>query len=68
MPLRVPVIDDDPQLVGIIMTGHGSTQEAVEAMTAGAFDFILKPFRVRLIRPILDRAVGVRGSAPRMPG
>jgi DNA-binding NtrC family response regulator len=39
----------DRHLVGIIMTGQGSIGAAVEAMRAGAFDFILKPFRTEQI-------------------
>lgn len=50
----------DPDLVGIIMTGVGSIHTAVEAMRAGAFDFILKPFRLQQILPLLDRAMGIR--------
>lgn len=30
----------DPYLVGIIMTGHGTLETAVEAMQAGAFDYL----------------------------
>src|SRR5438094_900901 len=29
----------DPELVGIVMTGHGAVQTAVEAMKAGAIDY-----------------------------
>jgi DNA-binding NtrC family response regulator len=50
----------DPNLVGIIMTGQGTIQTAVEAMKAGAFDYILKPFRLQQILPVLDRAMEVR--------
>ena len=50
----------DPNLVGIIMTGQGSIQTAVEAMKMGAFDYILKPFRIQQVLPILDRAMEVR--------
>src|SRR6188474_3095940 len=31
----------DPNLVGVIMTGQGTIPTAVEAMKAGAFDYIL---------------------------
>ncbi len=50
----------DPELVGVIMTGQGSIQSAVEAMKAGAFDYVLKPFRLQQVLPVLDRAMEVR--------
>ena len=50
----------DPSLVGIIMTGQGTVQTAVEAMQAGAFDYILKPFRLQTLLLTLSRAIGVR--------
>src|SRR5262249_3014167 len=50
----------DPNLIGIIMTGHGTVQTAVEAMKLGAFDYILKPFKLQAILPTLARAMDVR--------
>src|SRR5262245_36713554 len=50
----------DPSLVVIIMTGQGTIQTAVEAMKGGAFDYVLKPFNLQTMLPILDRALGVR--------
>jgi DNA-binding NtrC family response regulator len=50
----------DPQLVGIIMTGQGTVQTAVEAMKLGAFDYVLKPFKLQAMLPILSRAMQVR--------
>lgn len=50
----------DPNLVGIIMTGEGTIASAVQAMRVGAFDYILKPFKVSVILPVLSRALGVR--------
>jgi PAS domain S-box-containing protein len=50
----------DPHLVGIVMTGQGTIQTAVQAMQAGALDYILKPFRLSEIVPVLARAVNVR--------
>jgi DNA-binding NtrC family response regulator len=50
----------DPQLVGIIMTGQGTIQTAVEAMKLGAFDYVLKPFKLHMLLPILARAMDVR--------
>lgn len=50
----------DPTLVGIIMTGEGTITSAVEAMKTGALDYILKPFRLSVIYPVLARALTVR--------
>lgn len=50
----------DPNLVGIIMTGEGTISTAVEAMKIGAFDYILKPFRLSVIMPVLTRALAMR--------
>jgi two-component system, cell cycle sensor histidine kinase and response regulator CckA len=53
-------LEMDPSLVGLIMTGQGTVQTAVEAMKVGAFDYILKPFKLRAILPVLKRALEVR--------
>ena len=50
----------DPQIVGIIITGNGTIQTAVEAIKGGAFDYILKPVEFRTLMPILSRAMMVR--------
>src|SRR5258708_13025411 len=43
----------DPDLVVIIMTGEGTITTAVDAMKAGALDYILKPFKLSAILPVL---------------
>jgi signal transduction histidine kinase len=50
----------DAELVGIIMTGQGTITSAVEAMKEGALDYILKPFKVSVILPVISRALEVR--------
>jgi signal transduction histidine kinase len=50
----------DPDLVGVIMTGEGTIVTAVEAMKVGALDYILKPFKLSVILPVLSRALTVR--------
>jgi hypothetical protein len=50
----------DAELIGIIMTGEGTIATAVEAMKAGALDYILKPFKLSVILPVLSRALAVR--------
>jgi DNA-binding NtrC family response regulator len=53
-------LEVDPTVVGVIMTGQGSIPTAVEAMRAGAFDYLTKPFRLGAVLPVLDRAMAVR--------
>jgi signal transduction histidine kinase len=50
----------DTNLVSIVMTGHGTIDTAVQAMKAGALDYILKPFNLSVISPVLSRACTVR--------
>jgi two-component system, sensor histidine kinase and response regulator len=53
--------DIDADLVGVVMTGHGTIDTAVAAMKSGAHDYILKPFNLTGIMPVISRAVAVRG-------
>lgn len=50
----------DENLVGIVMTGYGTTGTAVAAMKSGALDYILKPFDLTTILPVVARALSVR--------
>jgi signal transduction histidine kinase/FixJ family two-component response regulator len=50
----------DPDLVGIVMTGHGTIDTAVEALRGGALDYVLKPFRLTNLLPVLTRALETR--------
>jgi signal transduction histidine kinase len=47
----------DPDLGAIVMTGHGTIDTAVQAMRGGALDYILKPFRLNVVVPVVDRAL-----------
>jgi DNA-binding NtrC family response regulator len=53
-------LEIDPTLVGIIMTGQGTVPTAVEAMKVGAFDYVLKPFDLKTMLPLLGRAMEMR--------
>jgi K+-sensing histidine kinase KdpD len=50
----------DRDLVGIVMTGHGTIDTAVKALQSGALDYVLKPFRLDNLVPVLVRALSVR--------
>jgi FixJ family two-component response regulator len=58
----------------IIVTGHGSEEVAVNAMKAGAFDYLTKPVVLGKLKILLDKAgnrnvsktsLPITGSAPR---
>ncbi len=50
----------DAHVVGVLMTGKGTIETAVQAMQAGALDYVLKPLKVSALLPVLSRAVAVR--------
>ncbi len=50
----------DPTLGAIVMTGHGTIDTAVQAMQGGALDYILKPFKLNVILPVIVRALDVQ--------
>jgi response regulator RpfG family c-di-GMP phosphodiesterase len=49
--------DEHPRLVTLLMTGYGTVETAIEAMKAGAFDYVLKPFRVEDVVHTVGRAL-----------
>lgn len=46
-----------PRLPVIMMTGHSTTELAIQATKKGAFDYIIKPFEVPLLLETLEKAV-----------
>ena len=67
MDIRMPGMDGlealarirriDPKIPVIIMTGHGSTETAIEATKRGAFEYHLKPFDLEQMRDSVQRAL-----------
>lgn len=45
-----------PHAMVIIMTAYATTQTAIEAMKHGAFDYIVKPFELKRILELTERA------------
>lgn len=50
----------DPALPVVLITGHGDVPLAVEAMRAGAYDFMEKPFTVSHLASVVERALDKR--------
>ncbi|MBS1172310.1 MAG: sigma-54-dependent Fis family transcriptional regulator [Proteobacteria bacterium] len=49
----------DPQIKVIMMTGEGKVQTAVDAMKAGAYDYLTKPVVLAELKIALEKATGV---------
>jgi DNA-binding NtrC family response regulator len=68
--LRLPGIDGGkvleaavaryPDIIGIVVTGHGTVKDAVGAIKRGATDFVTKPFQFDELLHVLDVAVEQR--------
>src|SRR5690606_33347162 len=52
-----------PETLTVIMTGFGTVETAIDAMKQGAYDYILKPFKVEEIVHIVQRGLEKRRLA-----
>jgi len=50
------ILKEHPALLTILMTGQNTVYNTVEAMKAGAFDYIAKPFNIEEIEELVRRA------------
>ena len=46
-----------PGIVTIIMTGFGTVETAIDAMRHGAYDYVMKPFRIEEVVHIIQRGL-----------
>ena len=49
-----------PQMPVAMITAHGNMESAVEALKAGAFDFVSKPIHLELLRNLVDTALNLK--------
>jgi two-component system, sensor histidine kinase and response regulator len=49
-----------PDIVCIVMTGHGTVDSAVEAMKGGAIDYVLKPIKLNALMQVIARGLQIR--------
>jgi CheY-like chemotaxis protein len=47
----------DPEIEVVVGTGYASVETAVECMKRGAYDYIRKPYDIRELKLLLDRAL-----------
>ena len=51
------ITTDNLDVLTVIMTGFGTVETAIEAMKKGAYDYILKPFKVEEVVHIVQRGL-----------
>jgi DNA-binding NtrC family response regulator len=50
----------DQNILVILLTGHASVDSAVNAMKAGAFDYLEKPFKMEHIKVVIEKALSTQ--------
>src|SRR5690349_1410301 len=63
LELLKEVAKTHPDTLTVIMTGFGTVETAIDAMKRGAYDYILKPFKVEEIVHIVQRGLEKRRLA-----
>jgi DNA-binding NtrC family response regulator len=73
--LKMPVLDgmallkklsaEYPDVPVVMITAHGSVENAVEAVKLGAFDYLEKPFEQEQIRQVVAKAISTYSLARR---
>src|SRR5436305_14299192 len=51
----------------VVMTAYGSAENAVEALKAGAFDYLTKPVDLKQFRTVVANAIQESGTPERRP-
>ncbi len=52
-----------PQLPVAMITAHGNMESAIEALKAGAFDFVSKPVDLKILRNLVSSALKLKNKA-----
>ena len=78
MDIRMPGVDGlealdraqakYPGLCVVMMTGYGTSQTSIDAMKAGAFDYITKPASLDVLRRLIARALDSRQAVAAQAG
>jgi two-component system, sensor histidine kinase and response regulator len=56
----------DPEIEGLIITGYGSLDTAIQGLRANAFDYISKPFDCDQVRSVVQAALARRLATKRL--
>jgi two-component system response regulator HydG len=60
LDLLQAIHDIDADVPVVIMTAFGAVDSAVEAIQRGAYHYVTKPFKIDVIRLLMERALGER--------
>ena len=58
----------NPGIAVLMVTAYGTIETAVEAMKHGAFDYILKPFKMDVFTFVVERALSMKDTTPPLAG
>jgi DNA-binding NtrC family response regulator len=47
----------DDKILAIIMTGYPTLESSIEALRSGAYDYVVKPFKLGQLKTTIDKAV-----------
>jgi two-component system response regulator AtoC len=50
----------EPEVPVVVLTAYGTIQTAIEAMKAGAFDYVLRPFDIDALEAVIGKAIELR--------
>src|SRR5512132_603052 len=74
MDIRMPGIDGlkalqeirgrFPNLYVVMMTAYGTSQTSIEAIRAGAFDYVTKPLELDQLRSVINKALAAQRIKP----
>ena len=57
-----------PRLPVAVITAHGNMESAIEALKAGAFDFVSKPVDLDVLRKLVEKAIKLGNPLPQSRG
>ena len=57
LELLQKINENSIHVVSVIMTGFGTVETAIEAMKKGAYDYVLKPFKIEEVVHVVQRGI-----------
>ena len=57
LDLLIEIKESSPDTEVVMLTGHATVEEAIQAMKTGALDFLAKPFKLEQLEAVLEKAL-----------